>query len=217
MTNPTTPDDFPRWEISDPTSLVQVSQAIGDAVQTALNKHQRFDFVWANDTERNAQLGMVQGSRGYQIDVETEWLYDIQSWVLATAHAEWTFSTSIPNDTVTNIGTMTFDSTMSTSSSMTTTSTNGGTGQIVIMNPGLYAYTYTRGNGTAAAGRAFLETYLDQDIIMRHNLITGEDITTLVIPNLRCVDVQVPIYNKFYHTNGGSLAISGRITVTRIG
>jgi len=217
MTNPTTPDGIPRWEISDPVSLVQVSQALGDATQTALNKRERYDFVWANDAERIAQLAMVQGSRGYQVDTETEYLYDSRDWSPAIQHAEWTFSTSIPSGVVTGVGTMTFDSAKSTSTTMTSTTTSGGTGQIVINNPGLYAYTFTRGNGTASTGRAFLDLLLDQDNLMRHNLFVNEDITTLVVPNIRCVDFQVPLFNKFYHSNGGSLTVVGRVTVTRIG
>lgn len=80
MADATSPDSIVKWTLNDPVSLTQESQAQGDSIQAAFNKRQRYDFVWANDAARTAQTGMVEGSRGYQIDTRIEWVYLSSAW-----------------------------------------------------------------------------------------------------------------------------------------
>lgn len=82
MTEATTPDNITKWTISDGASLVQMSQAMGDSIQVALDKRQRYEFVWQDAADRDAQTDMVEGSKGYQIDTETDWIYDGANWRL---------------------------------------------------------------------------------------------------------------------------------------
>lgn len=80
MTELTSPDNIVKWTNADSGSLIQASQTQGDSVQAALSKRERYEFVWANDAERTAQTGMAEGSRGYQIDSRTDYLYRTSSW-----------------------------------------------------------------------------------------------------------------------------------------
>lgn len=80
MTQLTSPDNIAKWTLQDPGSFVQASQTQGDSVQAALAKRQRFTYVWANDSERTSQTGMVEGSLGYQIDTQVDWIYRNSNW-----------------------------------------------------------------------------------------------------------------------------------------
>jgi hypothetical protein len=50
------------------------------SMQAALAIRSRYDFVWTNVGDRNAQTGMVDGSRGYQIDTGYDYKYNGTSW-----------------------------------------------------------------------------------------------------------------------------------------
>lgn len=62
------------------TPLHTIFANLASSVQNALNKRQRFGYVWANATARAAQTGMSAGATGYQIDTKTEYLYDGTNW-----------------------------------------------------------------------------------------------------------------------------------------
>ncbi len=224
MVNTTNPDSMPRWEKPDPASLVQVSQSLGDAFQTALNKRQRFSFVWANSTERGAQTGMVESSLGYQIDTETEYIYNGSEWQSVVAHAEYTYSKSIPNTTVEDVGTLTLDAAASTSTKITTTSTTPDGGQVIFSYPGIYQYSAISTLAGGATGRAFMDLQTSatastnwDDIIARHSVVVLEDIWTIQIGNLWINSKNSSTFLRVYHSQGGSTNVSGRIRVTRIG
>lgn len=54
---------------------VAISAAEGSSVANLMKNRERFDYTWANSTERTEQTGMVQGSRGYQEDTRAEYVY----------------------------------------------------------------------------------------------------------------------------------------------
>jgi hypothetical protein len=223
MVNPTIPDDISRWEKGDPASLIQVSQAIGDATQAALNKRQRFDFVWADDAERLAESFMVQGSRGFQLDTESDYIYLDSEWRLYSGHAEWTFSEVVPTNNVTPFGTLAFDANDSTSSTLTSTSTIPETGQLKISYPGIYGVSVILETGGAISNRAFVEVSHEYDddigdaIIARTSILSGEDKGGLAVPNLWITHRDHPLFFRAYHNTGSSHTFTGRIRVTRIG
>jgi hypothetical protein len=80
MTQLTSPDNIAKWTLQDPGSFVQASQTQGDSVQAALANRQRYSYVWANDAARTSQTGMVEGSTGYQIDTQVDWVYRSSNW-----------------------------------------------------------------------------------------------------------------------------------------
>lgn len=227
MTQVTSPDNIVKWTNSDPASIPLASQAQGDSVQAALNNRERYDFVWANSGERSGQLGMVQGSRGYQIDTRTEYLYDNSSWRLSTPHAEYTFSATpiTTAGTAKPAGNLSFDSSQSTSSTFTTTSASPATGQVIIVDPGIYAYSATVSTVGAVgiSARAFVEVSFDSNpattsqIKSRVTIGVGEDRTTLSVANVRTVSANQGLFLRFYHQNGSTVSIDGRVIVTRLG
>jgi hypothetical protein len=101
MTQNTTPDSITKWTSADPTSIVGASQAMGDSVQLALDKRQRYEYEWSSSTQRNAQTGMVAGSLGYQSNDGTEWIYENSAWRRTFLYMEAT-ATSIAIATANN-------------------------------------------------------------------------------------------------------------------
>lgn len=118
---------------------VAISAAEGSNLANLMKNRQRFDYAWANASKRTAQTGMVQGSRGYQVDTKTEWLYDAGAWRLAIPYAEFTGS-DIPAtgaSTQVQAGGWLLDSGRTTDSTFVTV-----TGaQITFVQAGLYAVT----------------------------------------------------------------------------
>ncbi len=221
MTQTTSPDLLKKWTVSDPPSLIQMSTQLADSMQTALNKRERYDFVWEDAAERTAQTGMVQGSRGYQVDTESDYLYDGGVWLLARAHAQYTFSgQSIPNFTVSYVGALTFSSANSTSTTMTSTSTSPQSGQVIFSQPGVYAYSCTMSLSAGMTSRCFLELVNDSLSVVycRTSIVVGEDGGTLAFPNLRILGGPESVHQRVYHQNSGTLTVaSGTIRVTRLG
>lgn len=227
MTQTTSPDNIVKWTNSDPASLPVASQAQGDSVQAALNNRERYDFVWANSGERAGQSGMVQGSRGYQVDTRTEYIYDNSVWRLSTPHAEYTFSATpiTSGGSPKPVGNLTFDATQSTSTTFTTTSASPATGQIIVTDPGIYAYTGTITNDGAVAiatpGRGFIELSFDSNtgnpIKARVPMNSAEDKASLSMANVRTVSANQSVFLRFYQQNGSTINISGRIMITRLG
>lgn len=62
-----------------PLNTVFAAQAT--SVQAALNTRQRKSYRWTNTAARTAQVGMVAGDTGYQVDTKAEYLYDGTSWI----------------------------------------------------------------------------------------------------------------------------------------
>jgi hypothetical protein len=115
MAEATTPDAIAKWTGSDPVSLVQESQTQAASIQAALDKRERFDYVWADQSARTAQTGMVQGSRGYQVDTRTEYTYDNSAWRRNVMFAEYNHPTqSIPSGVVTAVTGLTINASAST-------------------------------------------------------------------------------------------------------
>lgn len=58
--------------------------AMQDSVQLALNKHQNYDYRWANVAARTAQTGMREGDTGYQADTKIGLRYRNGGWRLVS-------------------------------------------------------------------------------------------------------------------------------------
>jgi hypothetical protein len=82
MTSSTTPDGILVWTTVDPASIVTESAAQASTIQIALDRRQNYDFRWANAAARAAQLNMVYGSQGFQVDTGEGFFYDGASWKL---------------------------------------------------------------------------------------------------------------------------------------
>lgn len=76
----TSPDNIFFPDVSSPASEITNLSTMAASIQTALGFRTRFDFVWPSITERTAQTGMVDGSRGYQIDTGFDYRYNGTLW-----------------------------------------------------------------------------------------------------------------------------------------
>lgn len=111
------PDTTTAWATTSDFSVVASS------VQTALNSRQRYDYVWANSSARSAQTGMTQGSRGYQTDTLTEYIYDASTWRPAIPYAEYSSpNAALASTSYTNFSAISINSGTSTSTTFATSS-----------------------------------------------------------------------------------------------
>lgn len=76
----TTPDSIFYPDVSVPASEIANLGTMATSIQAALALRSRFDYVWANTAARTAQVGMVAGARGYQIDTGYDYKYNGSAW-----------------------------------------------------------------------------------------------------------------------------------------
>jgi len=225
MTSLTTPDNLVIWTGADPQALPAASSAMQTSVQDALAKRQRYGYVWANQTARLAQAGMVAGSQGYQLDTKSDYIYDGSSWALKTPHAEFTANSgAITMGSPTLIGTLAYDATSSTSSTFVTAV---GNGQLNIVDPGIYAISsvqafFQTGSPTtpnAATSRTFFDMtkVLSSGDQQRVSVNINEDRGSLSKPNVRTTIPNQSIYFQFYAQLAAAGFLTSRISVTRVG
>lgn len=216
MTEVTT-NGIVKWTNRDPASIVQASQAQGDSIETAFGKRERFDFVWANSAERTGQTGMVQGSRGYQIDTKTEYLYDNSNWRLATSYSEWNHGPQVVGTGVEAQATaLTINNTLSTDTAFITTT---GAGIINFVNPGIYAVSWTitlnagapgtQGYASVAYGPAGANI-----ISLAAFALTGG--VTVSIPFLRTTASNTTANLRLYQNSGANTTMSSILRIGRI-
>lgn len=220
MVQPTTPDNINKWTNTDPTSLVQMSQSMGDSVQTALNKRERYNYVWPTVSEQNAETGMVQGSTGYQVDIKTEYIYDNGAWRPTLAYAEFaSASTSVINSAFVNFGNLTIDNTYSTSTTFAVASTNS----ITLVDPGIYSISaYCIADAAMGATVSFALLSSDPSpLVSASQLMRGpfaaDNVAGLAMPFYRTVASSQTIYFTYRQNSAGTRTISARVRVGRIG
>ncbi len=216
MTEVTT-NGIVKWTNADPTSLVQESQTQGDSIEAAFAKRERFDYNWANTAERTAQTGMIQGSRGYQFDTKTEYLYDNSNWRLSTAYSEWNHGPqAFASGTEVQASAITINNTLSTD---TTFVTSPGAGIINLVNPGIYAISWTvtlnsgapgtQGYASVAYGPAGANI-----ISLAAFALTGG--VTVAIPFLRTTAANTTANLRLYQNSGASTTASSILRIGRI-
>jgi len=77
-----TPDSIYYADGTTPASLADITSAMATSVQNAFNKRQLHNFVWANETEREAEASPDAGDIGYQQDVDAFYIYSGAAWVI---------------------------------------------------------------------------------------------------------------------------------------
>ena len=218
MVNVTSPDNIPMWQLADAASLTQESQTQGAAIQVALNKRQRYDFVWPTSTERTAQTGMAQGSRGYQVDTKTEYLYDNSAWRLATSYIEFNNGSSgspqsYPNGVLTAPSPLTVNMTLSTDTTFVTTTS----GNITFINPGIYALSWTISAQASTGTNSYAAVY---DSAGLTNFITlngfTQGATTVALPFYRITAANTTLYPRINNLSGGAVNMFSFLRVGRI-
>lgn len=217
----TTPDGIYGLENGDSGDPITESQTQAASIQAAFDKRQRFDYVWANTAARNAQTGMQQGSRGYQADIRTEYLYDNGAWRLALPYAEFT-ATSASFGTAGGqpVGVFNVDTATSTDTAFVT-SDGSTSGVLFLTNPGIYAvYSLTNINTpTTSPGSMDLTntaTYSLASVIHRTQMPTSEILGGNVAPAIRTTTSNAPIgfWANIAHSNS---SINTRVRIARIG
>lgn len=217
MTQQTTPDGITLWTTEDPASLAIASQAQGASVQNALNKRQRYDYIWPTASERNAQTGMVQSSRGYQLDTKSEYIYDNSQWRLALPYAEYsTASQSVPNASYTIPSTFTINSSVSTS---TTFTAPGGSGTISLTDPGVYALSWVikMGGGNYTGGFCIVTTDSAMTDFVAISPFTA-GVSGVTIPFYRTSSSNSILYFRMYQASGASVNnVTSTLRIGRLG
>lgn len=99
----TTPDSLYYPVGTDQVAPLQTVMAtMQSSTQTALNKRQRFSYIWASAAARTAQTGMSAGSTGYQVDTGVSYIYNGTAWINPSApvYGNFTFVSVFISDTV---------------------------------------------------------------------------------------------------------------------
>lgn len=219
----TSPDNIAKWTIADAASLVQASQAQGDSTQYALDNRQRYDYVWPTSAERTAQLGMVQGSRGYQVNTKSEYIYDNSNWRLSISYIEYTGTSSMTSVTWCSPNTLAVNNTNTTDSSMASITLGGTTSNptfVTLVNPGVYSLSWTSvitGNvGAIAQFSPSSSTSVPLSIV---NSVTNNTNTnfTVIIPFLRTTASNTPVYLWMFQNVAGTPSQTGTVRIGRFG
>lgn len=183
--------------------------------QLAFNKRQRTSYAWANAAARDAQTGMAAGSTGYQLDTKTEYIYNGTIWQISTPHAEFVAGgQAVGGATTSTLSVGSLDTTNST----TSTTVVGAGSSITIVEPGIYAVSSLNSLSTGVTGRAFLQAVLaGSGNVGRVGVGLNEDTVSVSIPNLRVPAANTALSFQFYHTNSGTITVSSRFRLTRLG
>lgn len=199
-----------------PYSAEGISAAEASNLASLFALRERFDFSWANASERAAQLNMVQGSRGYQTDTRTEYIYDNSSWRVAVGHIEMTATAVVPNGAVALVGSFTVDAALTTDTTMATPTASG---TVSVVRPGVYAVSsLTTMIQAPATGRTFIELADPTGIIYRSSIVVGEDAGSTSMPNLRTTAPNSLIeFRIFRNVAAPTGPTNTRIRLTRIG
>jgi hypothetical protein len=217
MTELTSPDNIAKWTLQDPTSIVQESQTQGDSIQAALDKRQRYDYVWADSAARTAQTGMVQGSRGYQVDTKSEYLYDSSAWRLAVPYAEYTKGVQAINSGVyTQLGGWTQVAASTTDTTFTSISATGGI--LTIVNPGVYSVSVVSGYAGSSPAGSF--TTITPDLAHLSWYDIGGYIQSIGTTGsfIRTTASNQTVYLWTFQASGGAVNITfGTLRVIRLG
>jgi hypothetical protein len=206
---------------------VAISAAEGSSLANLMKNRERFDYTWADQSERAAQLGMVQGSRGYQEDIKSEYLFDNGAWRLALPYIEFTASNiNVPDTTFYGAGVLSVDSASSTDTTMVT---SPSTDVLRFVNPGIYSvqshWQLRNSSDTGWApvtARSFIDLVQTGGTgltpIHRYSVGSGEDQLSFSIPSLRVVSSNSDYTQNIYKTNGvGSTLVKTRVRIARIG
>lgn len=204
---------------AQPESSENESATQASSIHAQFAMRERYDYMWANSTERGAQTGMVQGSRGYQIDTKTEYLFDGGSWRLSTPYAEYnSASVTVPNNAYTNIGALTYQSGSSTSSTFTSAVGN----YVELVDPGVYGFSYysATGGGIGLAGQSHSQasTNADPNIVgdqLSRGYFSSGARSMLPMPFYFCAAAGQRIYFAYFQSSGSSQTISGVLRIGR--
>jgi len=132
----TTPDNIAYPNTTDPWATQSDLAATASSVQNALNKRERYEYVWANSAARTAETTMVEGSLGYQVDTQTDYVYSGGSWRNRLSYGEFTSAgVTLSSTATTNFSSINVNSGATTDPTNFTTSAN----TVTVGYAGIYA------------------------------------------------------------------------------
>jgi hypothetical protein len=76
----TSPDSIYYADGTTPASLADITSAMATSIQNAFNVREIQSFSWANSTAKSAQVGMIIGDIGYQIDNLVYYRWNGSTW-----------------------------------------------------------------------------------------------------------------------------------------
>lgn len=191
---------------------VAISALEGSSVAALMRNRERFDFTWADASERGAQTGMVQGSRGYQEDTKTEYLYDSSAWRLAIPYIEFSASTlAMSASTWLASSGWSVDATRSTDTTMVTVS--GGV--FTFVRAGIYSISTNA--AVTTPGTTVFQLLSTDAAHLATVSIAGfvANVSTLNVPYRITAD-NTSLYLWAYNTSASDLS-DRRVRIVRLG
>lgn len=96
----TVPDNIYSASTGTDAKIEDITAAMANSVQVALNSRQVKSYRWPTATQRNTQTGMAAGDEGYQVDTGRVYRYNGSSWVDISSNT----STVIPTVSISGAG-----------------------------------------------------------------------------------------------------------------
>lgn len=184
----------------DPDQTAGSGNMMMSAVADALNKRQRFDFVWATQTQQDNQLGMMQGSRGYRTDLKSEWTFDGGAWRLATPYIQYGGAAyPATGDAGTPLGGWTVDNSRSTDTTLVTVTGH----EIKFHKAGLYSVTVLGSGGGTTNSCQILSTSATYGQAIEAIAPHVAGVNQLVVPALRMMVDNASAWLWARYTNSG--------------
>jgi hypothetical protein len=148
----TSPDNYSYPVTADPWATQSDLANLASSAQNAMNKRQRYQYMWANAAARSAQTGMVTGSLGYQVDTQTDYVYSGGVWRNRLSYAEFTAAgVTVSSATAANFNTINVISGSSTDSGNFSTSAN----TITVTQAGIYIISVYLTSNVAVTANAY--------------------------------------------------------------
>lgn len=207
-----------------PYSAATISSQEATTLADLMSRRERYSYEWANAGARGAEVGMRQGSLGYQVDTRTEYIYDSGGWRLSFGYVEAN-AVSLPTTTgtsriVSGATPITFDTSASTDTTMVTT---GGV-SITFQRVGIYSVNLaskeTGNNACTGQSQVVISTastFAEVPGRLANGMFSGALMASAALPFFSVSSPGASLYFFFYNDSGADRTVASKITIGRMG
>lgn len=207
-----------------PYSAETISSQEATTLADLMSRRERYAYEWANAGARSAEIGMRQGSLGYQVDTRSEYIYDGGAWRLSFAYFEGNgTSSSTATGSTNGAGSgsaITIDNTNSTDTSFITASTS----QVRFNRAGIYSINLaskeTGSNACTGQSQVVIsENPLFSNVPGRlaNGMFSGALMANAVLPFYPVATPGSLLYFHFYNDSGANRTVASKVTIGRLG
>lgn len=207
-----------------PYSAATISSSEASSLAALMGNRERYSYEWANAGARGAEVGMRQGSLGYQVDTRTEYIYDSGAWRPSFAYYEGNATSAVtPTGQDRGAGSasgLTIDSSASTDQTFITTNTS----TIRFTRTGIYSINMASketGNNACTGQTQIVisESPLFSSVPARlaNGMFSGALMASATVPFYPVYAPGSQLYIHFYNDSGANRTIASKVSIGRLG